>query len=145
MRLSEPLVARLRAASQMIRAPEHDDDEPSTHASPFPATRTSASRPRETERRATTRPLPQPAAILSPSEPRLGSLEELIPESAPLQPPRWNHLDETSRIELPSFRSPAEDAMLAFQQTMQAFLQTQQEVMTAYLEGSADVFDRSVA
>ena len=32
---------------------------------------------------------------------------------------------------------PAAGAMLSFQQTMQAFLQTQQEVMTAYLDGSA--------
>ena len=35
---------------------------------------------------------------------------------------------------LTSLRPPT-DAMLSFQETMQAFLQTQQEVMAAYLEG----------
>ena len=94
MRLSDALVARLRSAVA-IQRPHPSTTTTTTiddgHRSAAHS-RAHSSSPREMEARATTSAHPQSAAILSPSEPRLGSLEELLPESDRralfLEPPR---------------------------------------------------------
>ena len=51
----------------------------------------------------------------------------------------WNELDETDKPDDSFGELPADDhAVLSFQDTMQAFLRTQQAVMTAYLGGPED-------
>ena len=92
---------------------------------------------------ATTSLFRRPPRSYSPSQARLGTLEELLPDRDPGSL-SWNHFQEASDsgTENPSL---ATSAMLSFQQTMQAFLQTQQEVMTAYLEGSVDASTESPA
>ena len=67
------------------------------------------------------------------AEPRLGTHEELIPgiESRPFSRNRLEEINDTGSRD--ACRA-ADLAMLSFQHTMQAFLQTQQEVMAAYLD-----------
>ena len=76
-------------------------------------------------------PHPAAAAVCPPRAAFVDVQEELFRN--PLHPAfceTASHELAESSTELPS---PAQDAMLSFQETMQAFLQTQQEIMTAYL------------
>ncbi len=134
MRLSDALVARLGSPPRDDAAPTASASATTTPHRPFPA-RNGDSRHDRAQAQA--------AAILSPDEARLGSLEELIPGLAP-RSSSWNHLAEPSESSADS-PSPADDAMLSFQHTMQAFLQTQQEIMAAYLEESADALPETLA
>ncbi len=79
---------------------------------------------------------PQPAAVLSASDAPARSQQERLPVPDPCSP-SWDRLEEFGESSIGPF-SAVEDAMLSFQETMQAFLQTQQEIMTAFLEGSTD-------
>ena len=144
MRLSESLVASLRNVPRGHSEPEHHDNETFVPQGPLPVAHRhltqngngfGASRHHHAQ--------PPPAAILSPSEPRFGSLDELFPDSGP----PFSYGDRLAETLEPDHElsSPEENAMLSFQRTMQAFLQTQQEIMTAYLEASADTLTDSSA
>ena len=135
MRLSEPLLASLRAVQPDDPGPEQNGDDPLVHVGLFPVsnhypTRNGSSRHHDAE--------PQPAAVVAPDEPRFDALEARF-RNTPLQPASPNFLEELSD-EAPELPLPGDDAMLAFQQTMQKFLQTQQEVMSAYLGDSPTAF-----
>ncbi len=139
MRLSEPLLASLRAARPDDPGPEPNGDEPLTHAGLFPVpnhhpTRNGSSRHHDAE--------PQPAAVVAPDEPRFDALQERFRDT-PLHPAVAHLLDELSDA-APELPSPYEDAMLGFQQTMQEFLQTQQEIISAYLGASPAAFTECV-
>ncbi len=115
--------ASLRSAERQVTAPEHNGEETFATLGPLSvAHRESTPIGNGTSHH--NHALIEPTAMFSPSQPRLGSLEELIPNSSPSLP----YGDRFAEIPAPGAEipSPAEDAMLAFQQTMQAFLQTQQ-------------------
>ena len=135
MQLSDGMLARLRAASQ------------TTATSPAGAGRRVRSSIRDCSSKRigtakTKRQLPPRrgraaiCAAISRPEIRLDTLQELFPEAGHRVLP-WNDLERASEpaLEEPSL---ATASMLSFQQTMQAFLETQQEVMTAYLEPSGE-------
>jgi acyl transferase domain-containing protein/phosphopantetheinyl transferase len=145
MQLSDSMVARLRSASQSTSALERDGDEPINVGR-----RSAALLPNEferTSRNGSARQAqedPLSAATISPFQPRMGTHEEHLPESGH-RTVSWNHLEDFAETGLDQ-PSLAPGALLSFQQTMQAFLQTQQEVMTAYLEGDVDaLFDSRLA
>ena len=77
----------------------------------------------------------KPAAMLAPSEPPLRIASRAVSRTDP-HAPSAEPTRKTSPNRALEPLSAADDAMLSFQETMQAFLQTQQEIMTAYLEGS---------
>jgi acyl transferase domain-containing protein/phosphopantetheinyl transferase len=137
MQLSDPMVARLRSAFRFAPAPEHDNDERINEAR-----RSAALLPSEFERSSrngSSRHAPeQPMSVtaISPVQPRFGSLDELLPESEhrALSCDGLEDLAETG----PGQLSLTAGALLSFQQTMRAFLETQHEVMTAYLDGHVD-------
>ena len=140
MHLSEPLLAGLRAARQNDPAKEHELDMPLRNATPFPdphhhSTGNGTSRHDDAGK-------PR-AAALAPAETRFDPLEERF-RNTPLGPASPNFLDDLWD-EAPELPSPEQGAMLAFQQTMQEFLQTQQEVMSAYLGVSSAAFTECVS
>jgi acyl transferase domain-containing protein/phosphopantetheinyl transferase (holo-ACP synthase) len=134
MQLSGAMVARLRATSQTTPAAEHDNKERRSNG-----TRSAAPLPSEferTTRNGSSRHAEEGsflAATYTPPVPRLGTHEELLPESGQ-RSLLSNHLEEFA-VSGPDQPALASGALLSFQQTMQAFLQTQQEIMTAYLDG----------
>jgi phosphopantetheinyl transferase len=137
MQLSDAMVARLRSASEPPPVLAHDDGEADDGprrsvgvlASEFerPSPNGSSGQPHEE---------PFSATTISPSQPRSGALEDLFAMTGERALSRNLSSDfaESGLAE----SALASGAMLSFQQTMQAFLQTQQEVMTAYLEQQVD-------
>jgi acyl transferase domain-containing protein/phosphopantetheinyl transferase len=79
------------------------------------------------------------AAIVSGSEPPLRSHQEPLPRLDPHAPAR-NRLREFEEARIEPL-GDVDDEMLSFQKTMRMFLQTQQEIMTAFLEGSTGEHD----
>jgi hypothetical protein len=139
MRFSAPLLASLSAAQPDDPRSEQAGDEPLMHAGLFPVsnhypTRNGSSRHQDVE--------PQPAAVVVPDEPRFDALEERVRNTS-LHPAAAHLLDELS-FAAPEHPLPDEAAMLAFQQTMQEFLQTQQEIMSAYLGASPATFTECI-
>ena len=128
MRLSESLVARLRAAAHPDAAPDVNGDET------MPLRHPPAAEPREGPERAG----------------RNGTLPPRPSRTAARRAPLRRHARDSRRwSSSPQSPSPwppslAEDAMLAFQQTMQAFLQTQQEVLAHTSEAALNRLPKPV-
>jgi acyl transferase domain-containing protein len=137
MRFSDAMVARLRSASEPTPVLAHDDGEADegarrsadVFASEFecPSPNGSAGQPHED---------PFSATTISPPQPRSGALEELFAMTGE-RALSWNFSNDFAESGLAE-SALASGAMLSFQQTMQLFLQTQEEVMTAYLEQQVD-------
>ena len=137
MQLSDAMVARLRLGSQSTPAPEQDDEESTYDRRQTPGEFSGA--PENSPRNGSSRhaqEAPFSASTFSPSQARLKTHEELVPESSH-RGLAWSQLEDFAETGL-NQPSLASSALLSFQQTMQTFLQTQQEIMTAYLEGQAD-------
>jgi acyl transferase domain-containing protein/phosphopantetheinyl transferase (holo-ACP synthase) len=133
MQLSDAMVARLRSASETAPAPEHEDEPRSEGPRSAPELRSDFEGPSRNGSSPDSQEDSFLAATISSSQPRLSSHEEIVPESGH-RALSWNYLEEFAETEIDQ-PSLASGALLSFQQTMQAFLQTQQEIMTAYLEG----------
>jgi len=144
MKVSDELVARIRSRSQPAAAPR-------PHNSPAPAT----TLPLGGEPQPSTCGVPtngvalreeSPApgvSILTHPEQRLTMLMGNEPEPEPIAD-AWDPGDDRGLQSAAPEATATDDAMVAFQETMRAFLQTQQEVLNAYLAPTAEATGDSV-